>query len=63
MYVPGSKSMSNTQDGYFEPKFLRVFESEALNELRKFRAEEKKLNKEKNITTKPFVPSGYGKKL
>jgi len=61
--VEFSKSKSGNQDGYFDQKFARIFESEALNEPFKQRAAQEKSSRAKNISNKPIYPAGPSQKL
>ncbi|CBY20569.1 unnamed protein product [Oikopleura dioica] len=61
MLPGGSKTMSASQSGYFEPQFKRIMEKESYIDPVKLRRQERLQKGKKNIG-KSFLPSNYPKK-
>ena len=55
--LPGASKerVTGLQDGYFDKKFPRVFESEAYSDPIGTRRRQRQKESKKNITTKPFI--------
>ena len=52
---PAKDRVTGLQDGYFDKKFGRVFESEAYSDPIGTRRRHRLKESKKNITTKPFI--------
>uniref|UniRef100_A0A8D0BT11 Cilia-and flagella-associated protein 96 n=1 Tax=Salvator merianae TaxID=96440 RepID=A0A8D0BT11_SALMN len=61
MLPGGTKEKAANQDGYFEPKYGRVFEGESYCNPVQIRRRYRLAESKKNISTRPFVPSNGDK--
>lgn len=61
MLPGGSKEMSNLQAGYFDPRFVRIFEGEGYVNLNQVRRRRMMEEAKKNLS-KAFLPSSGEKK-